>query len=339
MISTVASRVSGSRATIVGQHADGDEEQHREGVAQRQRLLRRALAQLGLAEDHAGEERPKCEGDIEQRSRAEGDTERNREHGEAEQLARAGMGHVMQYPRDHAFADDQHDGDEGRDLGRRDRDRNRQRDQIEARARLEKRGKRRQQHEREHHREILDDEPADGDAAALGLEQAPFLHRPQQHDRARHRQGQTEHEARAHGPAQSPRERHPECGGDRDLRNRSGDGDAPDREQVFERKMQSNAEHQEDHADLGELVRNPLVGDIARGERADEDAGDEITDKRGKPQPLCQHAEAECEHQRNHDRRDQRSVMRHWRSSFKSLKSATLLPAAPRLVRGSGCGE
>ena len=37
----------------------------------------------------------------------------------------------------------------------------------------------------------------------------------------------------------------------------------PHREQVFEREMQADAEHQQDHADLGELVRDPLVGDVA----------------------------------------------------------------------------
>ena len=40
----------------VDQHADGHEEQHREGVAQRQRLGCRTLAQLGFAQDHAREE-------------------------------------------------------------------------------------------------------------------------------------------------------------------------------------------------------------------------------------------------------------------------------------------
>jgi hypothetical protein len=36
--------------------------------------------------------------------RAEGDAERDREHGEAEQFARAGMDDAMQQPRDQALA-------------------------------------------------------------------------------------------------------------------------------------------------------------------------------------------------------------------------------------------
>ena len=43
-------------------------------------------------------------------------------------------------------------------------------------------GQHRQQHQRQHHRDVLDDQPADGDAAALGLDQAPFLQGAQQDD-------------------------------------------------------------------------------------------------------------------------------------------------------------
>ena len=51
---------------------------------------------------------------------------------------------------------------------------------------LEQAGDDRQQDQRQHHGDVLDDQPADGDAPALGLDQSPLLQRPQQHDRARH---------------------------------------------------------------------------------------------------------------------------------------------------------
>ena len=66
--------------------------------------------------------------------------------------------------------------------------------------------------------------------------------------------------------------------------------------------MQSDAEHQKDHADLGELVGDPLVGDISGRERADQDSRNEIADQWRKPQPLCERSEDEREHQGNHDR-------------------------------------
>ena len=40
----------------IEQHPHRDEEQHRESVAQRQRVLRRLVAEFGLVEDHPGEE-------------------------------------------------------------------------------------------------------------------------------------------------------------------------------------------------------------------------------------------------------------------------------------------
>ena len=180
-----------------------------------------------------------------------------------------------------------------------------------SRALLERRSERRQQDQGEDHGDVFDDQPAHRDATALGLEQAPLLHRAQEHDRARHRQGEAEYKARAHGPAEPPRQSHAEQCGACDLRDGSGDRDASHRQQVGEREMEADAEHQENHADLGQLVGQSLIGDVSGRERADQDAGNEVADERRKPQPLRQHAECECEHEGNHDGRNQRRVVRH----------------------------
>ena len=45
--------------------------------------------------------------------------------------------------------------------------------------------------------------------------------------------------------------------------------------------MQAHAEHQQHHADFGELLRESDVGDETRRRRADDDAGDEITESAG----------------------------------------------------------
>ena len=44
--------------------------------------------------------------------------------------------------------------------------------------------------------------------------------------------------------------------------------------------MEPDAEHQQDDADLGQLIGDVLIGDVARRERADKDAGDQIADER-----------------------------------------------------------
>ena len=174
-------------------------------------------------------------------------------------------------------------------------------DRAPSPAALEHAGERRQQHQRQHHGEVLDDEPADRDAAALGVEQPALLQRAQQHDGARDRQREAEDEAGAERPAQPPAERHAERRRDGDLRRGAGDGDGADRKQVLEREMQADAEHQQDDADFGELVGNALIGDEARRERADGDAGEQIADQRRQPQALRDEAEDEGEHEAHDD--------------------------------------
>ena len=95
--------------------------------------------------------------------------------------------------------------------------------------------------------------------------------------------------------------------------------------------MQADAEHQEDHADLGQLVRDSLIGHVSRRERTDEDAGDQVADERREPQPLRHHAEYECEHQGDDDGRDQA----YGAASVEFLRSVgvgALIAAALRLV-------
>src|SRR5690606_23169745 len=71
-------------------------------------------------------------------------------------------------------------------------------------------------------------------------------------------------------------------GRDGDLTDRAGHRDASDREQVVHGEMETDSEHEQDHADLRELTREPNVGDIAGSEGADGHAGDEVPEKRRK---------------------------------------------------------
>jgi hypothetical protein len=225
------------------------------------------------------------------------------------------VGNVVQEPRDHALADDQHDRDKSRDLGDGDQQRRDQyRPIVGAGGGVERGRQRRQHHEREDHGDVLDDQPADGDAPAIGLEQAALLQGPQQHDRARHRQRQAEDDAGPDRPAEPPRQAHPEEGRGRDLEHRTGNRDRPHRQQVREREMQADAKHQQDDADLGQFIRHALVRDVARRERPDQDAGEQIADQRRDPEAVRQCAECEGQHEADDDHADERRVMRHRRS-------------------------
>ena len=97
------------------------------------------------------------------------------------------MGDIVQQHRDRPPADDQHERDEPDHLRDRQRDACRQFPDIEPAAALARLaddgGDGRQQDQNEDHQQVLDDQPADRDMAALGLDQAPLLQGASQHDR------------------------------------------------------------------------------------------------------------------------------------------------------------
>ncbi len=157
---------------------------------------------------------------------------------------------------------------------------------------FQKSRQRRQQHQRQHHGEVLDDQPADRDASALGVDQPPLLQRAQQHDGGGDRQRETEHEPAAERPAKPGRKADAHQRRRDDLHDRAGHGDRAHRQQVLQREMQADAEHQQDDADLGELVGEMLVGDVARRERPHQHAGEQITDQRRDAEPLRQRPKA-----------------------------------------------
>ena len=290
----------------VEQHPDRDEEQDRKGIAQRQRLFGRPPAELGFAQDHAREEGAQCERHVESEGRAEGDTERERQHRQPEEFARAGPHHPVEQPGDQPPSDHQHQGDEARDL------------EDDAGERLEDgatlprgAGERGDHHQGEHHRQILDDQPADRDPPPFGIDQIAGLQRAQQHHGARHRQRQAEDQARLGRPAHRPGERHAHAGRRGDLHDRARHRDRLHREQVAEREMQADAEHQQDHADLGQFGRHPRIGDEAGGERPDDDPGEEIAGDRRDFEPVRQRAHSEGDDETGDDGADQGRMMRH----------------------------
>ena len=92
-------------------------------------------------------------------------------------------------------------------------------------------------------------------------------------------------------PAEGVGDRHPQARGDDALRHRAGDRDAPDRDQLFDVELQADAEHQQDDADFGQLLRHVAVGHEAWRVRADEQPGDEIPDDRGEADAMGGEAE------------------------------------------------
>ena len=75
--------------------------------------------------------------------------------------------------------------------------------------------------------------------------------------------------------------------------------------------MQPHAEHQQDDPDLRQFVRQALVGDEARRERAHGNAGEQIAHERREAKAMGECAEQEGERQRRDDCRDQGGGMPH----------------------------
>ena len=217
-----------------------------------------------LAQHHAGEECAERERDVEQHRRAEGDAERDGEHGQAEQLARAGMGHVMQDPGITRLPTISMMATKAATLPR-----------VIAigRASANK----------------LSVAPAFSTGASAGNSTSvstiamsstisqPTAMRPRSVSSKRRsciaRSSTTvlaTDKARPNTtPALIDQPSHhaspmPSAVATAICAMAPGMRDAPDREQVFEREMQADAEHQQDHTDLGELVRDALVGDVSR---------------------------------------------------------------------------
>ena len=98
---------------------------------------------------------------------------------------------------------------------------------------------------------------------------------------------------------------------DQSLRQSAGNGDGADRQQIVEREMEPDAEHQQNDADLGELVGDVLVGDIAGRERPDQDAGEQIADQRRELEAMHQYAQGEGEHEADGEGGNERWHVRH----------------------------
>ena len=75
--------------------------------------------------------------------------------------------------------------------------------------------------------------------------------------------------------------------------------------------MQTDAEHQQDHAHFRKLAGQLAIGDEARCERADHDAGDQEPDERRQAQAVGDIAEHRREHEAHRYRGDQRNLMIH----------------------------
>jgi hypothetical protein len=145
---------------------------------------------------------------------------------------------------------------------------------------------RRQQDEHQHGEQVLDDEPADGDVAGRCVQIVAVGKHPYQDDRAGDRQREAEHDPRGPVPAERVRDAGAQAGRDEALCDGSRNGDPLHGQQLRQVKLEADAEHQQDDADLRELLGERRVGREAGRVRPDDDAGEQVADDRRQPQPV-----------------------------------------------------
>ncbi len=255
----------------IEEHADRHEEEDGKGVAHRQRFGRGAHAELRAAHDQAGQKGSERHRHAEELRRRHGDAERHDEHREREQLPGPCRRDARQDPWHEPPSADENQGGQ-----RRHFDRCQSKADRHAgirRTRTEDDG---HQYQHEDGQQVFDDQPADGNVAGACMEIAIVREHANQHDRAGHRQCDPEHEPLGRVPAEQPRDDDAQQSGRGALTERSGHGDAPDRDQLLDVELQAHTEHQQDDPHLGELLREMLVGDEARRVRPDEKPGHQI---------------------------------------------------------------
>ena len=166
----------------VEQHAHRDEEQHRKGVAQRQRIIGGLVAQFGLVEQHAGEESAQRERHAEQHGRTEGHAQRHGQDRQGEQFARTRARHCLERPRNHPSSDHQHHCHE---QGHLEQGQANAGQHLACSDRLatcgnftHDFGQHGHQHQGQYAGQVFHDQPAHRDPAAMRIQQAAFLHGP-----------------------------------------------------------------------------------------------------------------------------------------------------------------
>ena len=252
----------------VHEHAHRHEEQHRERFAERHQVGAHLVAEGRLVDDHPGQEGPEGEGHPELVGREQREAGGDREHDEQEQLARPRARDEQKQPRHEAGAHEEHEADEG---GRLEEHRSHGGGQARAAS-----GQGRQQEEEHDGGEVLEDEPTHRGPPGGRIQQALVHQPPQEHHRAGDGKGETEQEAGRAAPAPESPQAVPERRGQRHLREAPGDRDRAHPPQVLQGEVEADPEHQEDHAQLGQLGDGLHVAHEARRVGADGHARQQV---------------------------------------------------------------
>ena len=275
---------SGHRGQV-HDHAERDEEQAGQQIANRPDLGVGLVTELGLGEHQPAEERPDGRRQPEEGAHPGGsDTGDQQREGKDLAPARADDGpqhRRQQQPPDHPDRDE-------RDGGARDQ----RRDGLESHLT----GEHRHEQQRDDDREILEEENADGEPAVRGVHLVSLAEAADDDRRAGHRH---EH-AQQHG-----RRRGAEAGRDHDgghdrrgarhLQRSAGNDGPPDAAQLGAGELESDREEEQIHPDFREVLEMLGVSHQAQTGRAGHQSGQNQGDHRRHPQSAEQDDQDEAD--------------------------------------------
>ncbi len=316
----------GDEVARVDEHPHRHEEQDGEGLPERQHVRADLMAQRRLRDHDPGQEGAEGDRHAEKGGRGQGDPERQGEGDEQEQLARLHARDPQEDPGHDARPQQQHERDEHGGLEEREAEGRRG---PAGRARRQ----RGQDQQEQYGGQVLEHQPADGNASVPAVEE-PLVHQaPEEDDGAGDGDGEPEHDAGFARPAPPPAHTVAEGSGDRHLAQRPRYRHPAHAPQVAQREVQADAEHQEDDAQLGELADGVHVADEARGEGPDGHPGHEIADDRRHPRAPGQQPAHEGRGQGDTDVDEKRDLVHGRAPSQRFAASAAEQAASTRRSR------
>ena len=255
----------------VEQHADGNEKQPEQHVAERLDVLRDLIPVLRFGDECTGDEGA-------QRERQPGpfgeirDAQRDEQHVEDEQFRRLALRHDVKPAAHQPLAGEkqQREHDRGLDEGERE---------VEQHL-LARRRERRHDDEQRHDGEILREEYAEYVAAVRRVEFRALGEEPREHRRRRHRERHAECNAALPGETEQQCECQHRGDGRENLRHTEPEHDAAHRHEPWQAELEADREHEKHDADFRESRHDLGIVDETERVRADGDADDEIADQR-----------------------------------------------------------
>ncbi len=261
------------------EHADIQHHAHRNKEQPQQQPFKRLdgnfqfVAVFALRQQHPGNE-----GAERHRQAKRFHKQRRAEHQQqrrgSEDLAHAGSGDIAEQRPQQETAADQHAAER----------RHLERDLRPVVAGAAGAGQNRDQRQRRDHRHILEQQYREAELPPFVAVHALLAHQLQRHGGGRHRQADAADHRRLPGEVRQVQQRAQHRRGDQHLAGAGAEDRTPQLPQLAGVQLQADDEHQEHHAQLGEVQDLVDVANEAQSPGADSDAGDQIAQHRADPQ-------------------------------------------------------